>query len=720
MSIIKRCKSIGLVCLIILTILMFNSCSVAKTPHPNTITPTLPLETSTLDASPTDVKVTQTPKPTDSVSTNTPIRALTATPTPIQTLLPPAPLSSENTQIPEFHDVLSPDNVDRIVPLAQWGKGNNQDVAYSPNGELLGLASSLGVYIYDSKSLKAITFYPTDISVTAIQFSPDRKTFAWGLSNGQIEIHQLTSGSLIQKIEGEPVSVIDLAYSSDGNQLISIQDDRGEYESGGKLFRWSLDKGTLISSYTIPNQEATDLSEDGQTFAFTTFSSIEVIDTNSQKPLSIPFEGYPYSLQLSPNGKNFLFDDGANISVRQVNHPDNSMVLSGVPEFRDIFYAYTCQIEADGPGAGSIKSAAFSPDGNLLALSTREGIVQIRRMSDGVILSSFTGWAAKMVFAPDSQTFVLLPGDGTIELRRSTDGLLLQRLTGHINGFTSAAFSPDGGLLAVGASDELVRIWHVTNGTRALDLQTQANQVAFSPNNNLLATGSNHGGVILWNLSDGTKRILNQDRLKQYDILRINSMQFSPDGNSLVAGSQACDVQVWDIPTGHAKWNVVNGLQQGDIYARNDPVKSLSTSPDNRTVVTNYDNSVLFFDLAKKVTLSPLSLNDISVYFLAFFKQGNQIAIGSWSKFQLWNLDTQNLVYSAEVPSLNLVISPDGRLIATSDQQGRIYLWRAVDGEALAELDGHRLEITQLAFSPDGKLLASTSRDGTIRLWGVR
>lgn len=643
----------------------------------------------------------------------------TSTLAPTQTPLPLEPISAENTAIPQVGAALSPGNADRVVPLVQWGKGNVQDIAYSPDGTLLGVASSLGVYLYDSLSLELVAFYPSTLSVTALQFSPDQETFAWGLANGQIEIRRVKDGALIQEVEIDPLSLIDLAYSKNGEQLISIQDDLTEYNSGGILFRWDLNEGKLISSNAISSQDSVSISDDGRTLAWKTASSVEIIDTISQNSQSIPIAGYSYSVKFSPDGETFLLDDGVNIFLRRVDQPADQVILSGVPQFHDVFYAFICHIEADGPGAGSLQSAAFSPDGNLLVLGAREGVIQIRRVSDGVILSSFSGWAERMVFAPDSQTFTLLPGDGTIQIRSAAGGSLIKELTGHTTAFTSAAFSANGSLFAAGATDERVRMWHVQDGSRALDLQTQANQVAFSPDGSLLATGSNYGGVILWDLSTGEKQVLSKDLTKQYDIQRINSMQFTPDGHSLIAGTQSCLVKVYDIASGRTIENIVNGLHPEDQYERNNPVISFAISSDSRILATNYDASVLALDLDGEKTLSPL-LDEVSWPFrLDFFPEGNQIAIGSQSSFQVWDLNSSKQVYTTKGPASNLVVSPDGQLIATSDWQGSVYLWQAVDGEQLVKLEGHRQEITQLAFSPDGKYLASTSKDGTLRLWGV-
>ena len=346
----------------------------------------------------------------------------------------------------------------------------------------------------------------------------------------------------------------------------------------------------------------------------------------------------------------------------------------------------------------------------------------MRRVSDGNILYSFRGIASEIVFSPDGLSFVTLPGDGTFEFHRASNGALLKKITGFTNSFTSVSFSPDGRYLAAGASDDLVRVWRVKDGERALYFSTQANQVSFAPDGGLLATGSNDGTVLVWNLTSGEKRVLRTGSSEPRNLWRINSLQFTPNGQSLIAGSQDCTIQAWDPSSGKSQWLVENGWDGDDTWS-NKPVDSIASSPDNQKVAINNWNSVLFFAIRNGEALQPLTLLEkYSVKQIAFFPNEKRIAVetSEGQEFEIWDLDLFKMVYRVSGPSNNLIISPDGKLIATSDQEGNIYLWQSEDGKQVIRLRGHREGITELAFSPDGKFLASASVDGTIRLWGVQ
>jgi WD40 repeat protein len=64
-----------------------------------------------------------------------------------------------------------------------------------------------------------------------------------------------------------------------------------------------------------------------------------------------------------------------------------------------------------------------------------------------------------------------------------------------------------------------------------------------------------------------------------------------------------------------------------------------------------------------------------------------------------------------------VTFSPDGKRVASGDDDGQVYVWDAATGARLAACQGHASKIFSLAFRPDGARLVSTSADGSVRQW---
>ena len=73
---------------------------------------------------------------------------------PDETPVAPGTESSNATVQPQLSDVISSDNAKNLVEISSWGKGSGHLPTYSPDGGLIAVSSTSGIYLYDSQTLQ--------------------------------------------------------------------------------------------------------------------------------------------------------------------------------------------------------------------------------------------------------------------------------------------------------------------------------------------------------------------------------------------------------------------------------------------------------------------------------------------------------------------------------------------------------------------------------------
>ena len=99
---------------------------------------------------------------------------------------------------------------------ARLGKGIISDIAYSPDGRRLAVSGSIGVWIHDAQSGKALSLITGDTSyVNSVSFAPDGKTLATGSGDGTILLWDALTGAPVPE---------QLTVDINGDGVVNIQD----------------------------------------------------------------------------------------------------------------------------------------------------------------------------------------------------------------------------------------------------------------------------------------------------------------------------------------------------------------------------------------------------------------------------------------------------------------------------------------------------------------
>jgi periodic tryptophan protein 2 len=115
-----------------------------------------------------------------------------------------------------------------------------------------------------------------------------------------------------------------------------------------------------------------------------------------------------------------------------------------------------------------------------------------------------------------------------------------------------------------------------------------------------------------------------------------------------------------------------------------------------------------------------LSIGDSPIKSIAINGTGDWLAFGSAKAGQLlvWEWMSETYVFKQQSHASGIrriAYSPDGRLLATGGQDGKIKLWDASTGACFVTFGEHQGPVTEVLFNPKGNAIFSASMDGTIR-----
>ncbi|MBL7501200.1 WD40 repeat domain-containing protein [Frankia sp. CNm7] len=203
--------------------------------------------------------------------------------------------------------------------------------------------------------------------------------------------------------------------------------------------------------------------------------------------------------------------------------------------------------------------AAFSPDGETLAIANSDGTTRLWDVADRAdpkLAGEAFGGGAKalgLAFSPDGKTLAVGDADSEVHLWDVSDPThptgLGDSLDGHASGVWDVAFSPDGKTLATAGGDSTVRLWDVTDLARPAPVGAPLTgpvggvlAVGFSPDGTVLVGHGSDNTVHLWNVTDRANVVaLGQPLPDQW------GATFSPDGSTLATVGTDNSVRLWRL-----------------------------------------------------------------------------------------------------------------------------------------------------------------------------
>jgi WD40 repeat protein len=382
-------------------------------------------------------------------------------------------------------------------------------------------------------------------------FSPDGKLLAITTYHHVVLLRDAASGKEITSFDAHPSAVIDVAFSADGQQVVSHAHDGARFvwqtRSGKLLRRWPaspmkdeevvlrLPKGRVVMTERQNNKEiyrVRELLTGGEKFRIDGWlgagprptaapggrylalrdlkGDLRVIDlqTGQSRSVAGPSQA-THGLKLSADGDVAVWYDNLNKPLEvHVNRQSSAkkLVLRDMPKTDRWVWIFDRQ-------------PCVSPDGRWLVLSTEEGRLRRWDLTTGKEVSPLTEalrttW--ELIWSPDGR-FVAAQG----------------------------AASPANVIDREAHRD--LRVWDARAGARLAHLTVPNRQggmhVHFSRDNRTMLTTDLQGIIHLWEIATGKERA----RLKGHLPYEIGALAVSADGRMLVSGGYDSQALVWDL-----------------------------------------------------------------------------------------------------------------------------------------------------------------------------
>ncbi|MEP7137838.1 MAG: TIR domain-containing protein [Chloroflexota bacterium] len=586
--------------------------------------------------------------------------------------------SWQTNQSPEAEEILRANISLLPLPVKQMTHaGRINSIEFNAKGDLFVTAGADGtVCVWQVTNGKKVYCADSPGSVNDAVFSPVEDLVVTGDSTGVVQIMDVNA-----KTVSSPINI--------GSPIRDVEIDKK-----GKSVAITSDDGRIkIFDLRTPQKAGTNLN--AADIRFAKFNST--------------------SLQIATGSK-----DGV-VSIWNLNQT-NSIITTRKHK-------------------GEILALGFSPNNQYLISGGADGAAVVMDPKTGAELSRcrHNDKIKGIAFDPKSNWFVTVSNDRTVRVWdiHNCEQLLIMSQSNFVQAVTVSA---NGQWIATTGDDKTVRIWSTVNGAELfqIPLKGKGTTLGLTKDGKYLIAGDQNGNIYIWDIT----AIPAPANSLQFNGVTTSAI-YSLAGNRIAASD---DRRIWLLspaalptltttppgsPIGELLANInevvlsANGARLGALTVTNDVViyNTQSTSgktirPENgaRAFVFSPDGrQVLIGDAAGGVQI----WNAVTGQYVntpVTYKQrittmattAELLAIGAGNDIHILNINTleELALLTSYGDQEQLVFSPDGTWLASSNSTGQIQIWKQENGKFSEPRSFTIANVSSIAFHPKSNLLA--------------
>lgn len=303
----------------------------------------------------------------------------------------------------------------------------------------------------------------------------------------------------------------------------------------------------------------------------------------------------------------------------------------------------------------------------------------------------------------ENKIVIGLKSNGIVEIQLNSNNkrFITQ---GHNDEVWALCVHPSLPLAVSGAQDHILRLFNYQEMKSIeqsfVNVGSEVRSSCFSPDGKYLVVGTKDGKVLLYLMNENVPTLHWEKKMAEET---IDSVSFSPDSSLIAAGSWDQCIYLVSVPEG----KILHTLK-----GHTSSVLMLNFSQDGSMLMSNSrDYEILYWDVVKGKRIS-------------YMAEVMDVEWAQWNCFLGWPVQGiwQGAGDGTDINSVDR--SPDQSLLAAGDDFGQVRLFKypcIAKKPAMKQYSGHSSHVANVRFTPDGEyLLSAGGGDTAVFQWKIQ